>query len=310
MRDSLRGRLLLWHTSILAITIAAFGVAVCYFFWRSILTGLDADLTARARTVAEALRPADAGTFDLDLPQEALRDFQAAEGPRRYYAIRGPHGELIDRSDPEQDVPILSPPAVRSRAGVREAAVHAAGGATVVVGQYTAAEERAVWSLAGTVAGVGAAALALAIAGGWFLAGRALAPIARISRTAAAMSAGDLDARIAVDSTETELGQVARSLNDAFDQLHRALDRQRRFTADASHELRTPLSIVSAEVEWALGRERSATEYRTSLEACQRAAARMRSVVEGLLTLARADAGELMPRRVVVGLGPVVRDVL
>ena len=58
------------------------------------------------------------------------------------------------------------------------------------------------------------------------------------------MAGGNLDARIAVERTENELEQVAQALNGAFDRLHRALDSQQRFTADASHELRTPLATI------------------------------------------------------------------
>jgi two-component system OmpR family sensor kinase len=124
------------------------------------------------------------------------------------------------------------------------------------------------------------------------------------------MAQGDLSARIAIDRTETELGQVALALNQAFDRLNDSIDRQRRFTADASHELRTPLSTLSLEVDWALARDRGAAEYRDSLDTCQRAAARMRGVIEGLLRLARADAGELAQRRVPVSLGQIAHDVV
>jgi signal transduction histidine kinase len=101
---------------------------------------------------------------------------------------------------------------------------------------------------------------------------------------------GDFAARIPIDQVESELGQLARALNDAFDRLHASFERQRRFTADASHELRTPLATISAEVQWALGRERDGAAYRGALETCARAAARMLTIVERLLTLARAEA--------------------
>jgi two-component system, OmpR family, sensor kinase len=310
MLESLRARLLLWYTSILVLVILAFGGAVCYLFWRSTLTGLDEDLRQRAQAIAAALRPDAADTFELDLPEELLRYFQVPGGSRRYYVIWNAHGELVDRSDPDVNVPVLEAAASRSRMGMRETTVPAGGGATVLVGQETFELRRDVWLLAGTVAGAAVVALGLSLVGGWFLAHGALAPIVRINRTAQAMSEGDLSARIAIDRTETELGQVALALNHAFDRLHDALDRQRRFTADASHELRTPLSILSLEVEWALARDRGAAEYRATLDTCQRAAARMRAVIEGLLTLARADAGELVLRRVPVSLDQVAHEVV
>ena len=169
---------------------------------------------------------------------------------------------------------------------------------------------REVWSLAGTIAGAGVAALVISLLGGWFLSGRVLAPIARISRTARAMSEGDLSARVAIEQTESELGQLALALNSAFDRLQHVLERQRRFTADASHELRTPLATVSAETEWALSRERQPDQYRTSFETVSRAAARMRAVVDALLSLARADAEDLKLQPTMVPLGPVIEDVL
>ena len=310
MLESLRARLLLWYTSILVLVILAFGGAVCYLFWRSMLTGLDDVLRQRARTIAEALEPAGADTFELDPPDELMRYFQTSGGPRHYYVIWNKHGTLVDRSDPDEIVPVLEADASRSRMGMREVTVSADGGATILVGQETVDLRREVWVLGWTVAGAAVAALALSLVGGWFMANRALAPIARISRTAKAMSEGDLSARIAIDRTETELGQVALALNHTFDRLQDSLDRQRRFTADASHELRTPLSVLCLEVEWALARERGPAEYRETLDTCWRAAERMRAVVEGLLTLARADAGDLMVSRVPVSLDQVAHEVV
>jgi two-component system OmpR family sensor kinase len=310
MVESLRGRLLLWYTSILVLVILVFGGAVCYLFWRSLLTGLDEDLRRRAQTIAARLHADAADTFDLDLPDGLMRDFQAQGGVRRYYVIWNAAGKLVDRSDPDLNVPVSAAVVSRSRLRMREVTVAADRGATVLVGQETSELRRDVWLLGGTVAGAAIVALALSLVGGWFLARSAFAPIARIGRTAEAMSQGDLSARIAIDRTETELGQVALALNQAFDRLHDSLDRQRRFTADASHELRTPLATLSLEVEWALARERGVEEYRRTLDTCQRAATRMRAVIEGLLTLARADAGGMTLRRVPVSLDEVADEVV
>jgi heavy metal sensor kinase len=188
--------------------------------------------------------------------------------------------------------------------------VQAAGGAVVLVGRDTGDLRRAQWPLIVNVLLAGAATLALAILGGWFVAGRALAPIRRISETARAMSAGDLDARIAVERTESELEQVASTLNDAFDRLRFAVQQERRFTADASHELRTPISVLRAEAEWALDRERTPQQYKAALAVCRRAALRMQDAVERMLTLVRAEGARDAHERTAVDLNAIVKDVL
>jgi two-component system OmpR family sensor kinase len=309
MVDSLRVRLLLWYTLILALVTALFGGAVCYRYWRAAVAKVDAELLAQAQSIARVVIPATGGTFDLDLPEEAVQYFhQDPAGP--YYALWNATGALIDRSDGDVDVSLPPVAGARSMSGRREMAIRRDDGIVVLVGRDVADLRADVWALGSTIVAVGAFALALSLVGGWFLSGRAMAPIARISRTARAMSEGDLSARIAVDRTESELGQLASTLNSAFDRLGDTLERQQRFTADASHELRTPLATLSAELEWALGRGRTAAEYHRSLQTCARAAARMREVVQGLLTLARADAGELLVQQAPVPLRRIVHEVV
>ncbi len=156
----------------------------------------------------------------------------------------------------------------------------------------------------------GIATLVVAIFGGWFVAGRALAPIKRISQTARAMSEGDLNARIAVEHTESELEQVASTLNDAFDRLRLAVEQERRFTADASHELRTPISVLRAETEWALDRERTPQQYKDALTVGRRAALRMQDIVERLLALVRAEVAPDVQEPAPVAMRTLIDDVV
>jgi signal transduction histidine kinase len=285
MFTSLRARLLAWYTTVLALVIVLVGTAVCYLAWRSRLVDVDASLTARAEALAAAVRPAPGGTFDLTLPSDGAA-VRTDNRPAVYHILWTPQGP-IDRSDPERPVPLPSGPGARTREGSREITIRSAAGPLVLVGSELDRQRDDIRALAGLIAAVGAAALALAFAGGWLLVGRALSPIDRISRTARRMTEGDFAARIPIHRVETELGQVAHALNDAFDRLHASLERQRRFTADASHELRTPLATISTETQWALARDRTTEAYRESLAACQRATRRMQAVVERLLALAR-----------------------
>ncbi|MCA9267123.1 MAG: hypothetical protein KDA41_01565, partial [Planctomycetales bacterium] len=114
---------------------------------------------------------------------------------------------------------------------------------------------------------------------------------------AANISARNLKTRIAVEPLDAELAALAVTLNDAFDRLERDFDKQARFTADASHELRTPLTIILGHLDLALKQPDIPEPTRKSLEACQRAARRMRSLTEQLLLLAKADAGKLLAER-------------
>ena len=164
---------------------------------------------------------------------------------------------------------------------------------------YESAEETL--EVFGTVlaAGIGAAFL-LSIGGAYLLAGAALRPIDAVASAARKMGEGNLSRRLPVANPKDEVGHLATTINGllsrleaAFARREEALERQRRFAADASHELRTPLTSISGHArmldEWAL--EEDPERARRSVGAIRREAARMRGLVEGLLALARGDEG-------------------
>jgi two-component system OmpR family sensor kinase len=156
--------------------------------------------------------------------------------------------------------------------------------------------------------GVGGIILILGLAGGWWFVSRALRPIENISSVAVRISAGDLSQRINTAETESELGKLAAVLNSTFARLDAAFAQQKQFASDAAHELRTPVSVILTQTQTALNREREAAEYRETLEACQRAAQRMRKLIGALLELARLDAGQEQMKRLNFDLSNTVRD--
>jgi heavy metal sensor kinase len=156
--------------------------------------------------------------------------------------------------------------------------------------------------------GIGLFVLLVGLAGGWLLSRGALRPIQRMSATAASITATNLSRRIDVTGVDRELAGLAGILNAMFDRLQTAFERQARFTADASHELRTPLTIIHSHTELALTRPRTPEEYRDALDTSLRAARRMRALVDGLLTLARVDAGSLDIQQQDIDLGALVED--
>jgi heavy metal sensor kinase len=304
MRESLRARLLLWHVATGAAIILAFGASVCVLTWHTRLAAIDATLDGRAAQLEAAVRPAEDGQIDLILGPD-LRQ-QDASGV--YHLIWARDGILIDRSAIDAPAPVPGADGVRFNAGHRQRYATAASGVRLLVGMDLAGLRSDIWSLAVALLITGGAILIVSVAGGWWVMGRALAPLDRINRTARRMTEGDLAARIPAEAVDTEVGQIVDALNSAFDRLHGAVERQRRFTADASHELRTPLATLSTEVQWALARERTGEELRGSLEVCARAAGRMQSVIERLLFLARGEA--VAVRTTAVRLDEVAREAV
>jgi heavy metal sensor kinase len=158
------------------------------------------------------------------------------------------------------------------------------------------------------VAGVIAVALAAAV--GWLVAGAALRPIDRMRVEAEAVSGSEPGRRLAVPGTRDELAALGGSLNRMLDRLEAAVERERRFVADAGHELRTPLANLKAELDLALGRARSPSELVDSLRSASEETDRLTRLAEDLLLLAGADGGRVPIRREAVDVASLVRDTV
>lgn len=156
--------------------------------------------------------------------------------------------------------------------------------------------------------GLGLIVLALTFFGGWMLAGRAVRPAREIAEQAEAITAGSLAARIQAHADTTEYERLVAVLNGMLERLDSAFAAQQRFVADAGHEIRHPVAVLRAALELALRRERSPEEYRRAIEDAAGQADRIGVLAEGLLTLARADAGVLRPERTRQDLGELARS--
>ncbi|WP_026925508.1 sensor histidine kinase [Glycomyces arizonensis] len=139
-----------------------------------------------------------------------------------------------------------------------------------------------------------AAVGALAVAIGWLLAGRMLAPLQRITDTAGRIAeapAADrgLHERIRLDGPRDEVRELAETFNVMLERLDHSFDGQRRFIANASHELRTPLTLTRALLEVALHRPNASPEVRQLGETLLEVNARHERLIDGLLLLMRSD---------------------
>jgi two-component system OmpR family sensor kinase len=134
--------------------------------------------------------------------------------------------------------------------------------------------------------------LALLLAGAsiYLIVRAAFRPISGMVETAKSISAGSLDRRLRLPDTRDEVRALGETLNAMMDRIDAAFRGQKQFVADASHEVRTPLTVMTSELELAL--EHAADpRVQQSLRICLSEVERLTRLAEGLLLLARLDAG-------------------
>ena len=151
--------------------------------------------------------------------------------------------------------------------------------------------------------------LALAIAGAYLLAKRAIRPITEITKAAETIRAGDLSQRITGIATQDEIQELADTFNTMLHRLQASFTRERQFTADASHELRTPVAVISACAE-ELQKDLPQGEAAEPVAAIQRESARMHKILSQLLLLTRGYEGRYHLEREVFPLREVVASVM
>ncbi len=131
---------------------------------------------------------------------------------------------------------------------------------------------------------------------GWWLAGHAVRPVMEIIRQAESLDIEATRHRISAHADSEEILRLVSVLNVMLNRIDEVLENQRRFLADAGHEIKTPLTILRGDVEVALRRGRSPSEYEAILEQTLEDLRDVSGLAEGLITLARSDSGGLQPR--------------
>jgi heavy metal sensor kinase len=144
---------------------------------------------------------------------------------------------------------------------------------------------------------------------GYFMSRRVLLPIGRLTAALRSISIGNLSDRLPVRETVDELDRLAATSNEMLARLESAVTRIKRFTADASHELRSPLSYIHTVAEYVLRAPGLDANVRESVEGILEESAEAIQLLESMLLLARADAGQADFRFEPVDLDAVVREV-
>ncbi len=265
----------------------------------------------------EDRRPPERGGREAEIAN-GLGELRRLESTPIYTVAWNPEFKEMTRSvnAPKSTVPPHDetlPPGTtlsRTRDGFREIIHFQLRGESALMGTSIQDIDAAMRKLAAFLTAVGGGVVTIGLLGGWWLASRAIRPIAEISAAAEKIADGDLTRRIETHGAKSELGRLAVLLNHTFERLHNTFEQQAQFTADASHELRTPVSVILAQTELALMRDRSAEEYREALESCHRSGEQMKQVVNSLLELARMDSGESVMNCAPCYLEEVVEDAI
>src|ERR1700733_10290873 len=153
-------------------------------------------------------------------------------------------------------------------------------------------------------------ALLFAGLAGYRMARRALQPLQKMALRADTITASDLGHRLPVENPNDELGHMARVLNDLLQRLQSSFEILKRFTADASHELRTPLSSIRSVGEVSLQRLHTPEEYRDTIGSMLEEVTRLTEMVDGLLSISRADAGQIAMHRATFPALDLAREVV
>jgi signal transduction histidine kinase len=280
-RRSIRWRLTLWYVAVLAGGMALFGAGT-WLTLREVLLGnrhrgLDQRLTAFTAFLTVEAR----GDAISDLREEA-REYSTGLPEGHGLVVRQLDGRLIF-AKPAAPGPVLE----------RRKKVHVRGHSLELELRVPLADFYRTLSILGRVMiSVLPMVLAIAVAGGWWLAKRALAPVGAMTAEARFLNASDLSARLSVPRTRDELQQLAEAWNELLGRIEASVRSVTRFTADAAHELRTPVTVIRTSAELALRHPRSAESYQQTLLSIQQETEEMTELLERLLLLARGDAGQ------------------
>jgi len=131
--------------------------------------------------------------------------------------------------------------------------------------------------------------LTILVVVGYLLARSALTPVSNIVKEAESITAVQISKRLPVGNEHDELGELSIAFNQMLNRLEEAFKAQKMFVSNVSHELRTPMAALIAELELAVLKERTLSEYETAINNVLNDSYRVVKLIEGLLNLAKTD---------------------
>ncbi len=324
---SIRLRLTLWYSAVLAVMLIVLGSGIYALLVRNVHANLDAQLSTTADQILSASRVRTfSNILQVDVPQELdlfrapgvgvvvldndhnvvqksqnIGPFSDAFDPDALSLVQGNQTIVRDVSIDNADARVLTVPiAVTTDQGDQRVGFLQVAASLKEIKESL--RQLSTLMVLGGAVGVLAAAFV-----GAFLARKALAPIDSITQTASEIArGGDLQRRITKPGPPDEVGRLTATFNLMLERLEGMFKAQQRFTADISHELRTPLTTIRGNVDLL---QRMGGADQASLDAIRGETDRMIRLVGDLLLLAQADAG-LPIRREPVAIDRLAGEVV
>ena len=321
---SIRFRLVLWFSAILALVLFVFSAFIYANQSRDILGDSEFRLENKMAALAVTLNVMPGS---LLIPPGVLQDTDVFLLTDSQGQVLASHGPLPDQENlvlvtrAQQEYENRRPPARITSWTQGTGSLHTnyifvaiptrsgTGQAGLVILGTPADPYGLVSRLELTLAAGSLATLLIALLGGYWLADRAMRPVHTITQAARTIGETDLSRRLNMKSRD-ELGELANTFDGMLGRLQAAFERQRQFVADASHELRTPLTIVNLETSRTLASPHKPEEYRHALATIRSENEFMTALVNDLLTLARMDAGQAAMQSLPVDLSDVALDTI
>jgi heavy metal sensor kinase len=298
----IRSKLTLWYTGITCVTFLAAALAIYFTIRISIQHNADRELALRLEGIRMFLQRNDLGT------QELANELQEHGGVR----LNGDPFQVVDRDGHwvyhAASVLSLNLPPELPQPGsdrYRLFTLESQGKKFRILsgtirtpdqsyGVQIVSNITPIYNILSRILWVSLAGipfiLVLAGAGGLWLSRRAMQPVLHLTQTAKSIGERSLAERLTVSPAHDELRELSETLNDMLQRLETAFKRITQFTADASHELRTPLAIIRTTAEFILQKERTVPEYQQLVGQILVESEATTEMIEGLLTLARADS--------------------
>ncbi len=327
MRFSIRTRLTFWYVTLLTVSLMSFGAAFSYSLFKIFMYRVDGQISSVANMMVHTvIRPSG----QLFLPEDfdiILERFFGIRTAGNYIQVLDQKGNIVAKSSNLENfnLPISRGTYMSALNGqttfevvrilgrypvrvvTKPIIVRQKGHVAIVQVGYSLEGMDEIFHSLAYIFSLGiAAAVIIASAVGWFLARKALEPVAEITNTARRIGAENLNERINV-SVPDEIGRLASTINEMIGRLEKSFKLIKQFTADASHELKTPLTILKGEMEIAL-RSRDNEYMKEVISSSLEEIDRMSYIVRNLLDLAKMDVEKGSVPKEIVELDRVLAE--